>query len=213
MPDNGPEQRSGLVRLRRDTVIPATQEAARQLSEEIAVARVPEKVRAKALEFIEAWERQAFQVYDKHGLPRAVEGMRPYLIGIRAAAVDTEIGFASAILEKTMMVRSRLQKGDTLDPWQTFIDAASIAQLSEQLYVEFPLSYWIAPARKHRADQQSGAERQALNALSIRAREQRQAEEIWKKHPTWKKSAVAQLVEKNGGRPWNTVRQHIKKPD
>jgi hypothetical protein len=142
-------------------------------------------LRRKADDFLEAWERAAFDVYRRHALPtfyfcwrNGPHGeWRPASerpkgpskvgerfttvdnIGAEAAPPDSEIGFATAILKRTQDARRRLKEADDPKVYRAFIDAAVIAQDFDLLHMEFGMASLLGPGRKQAAGRSQGGER------------------------------------------------------
>lgn len=147
-------------------------------------------VRAKAEEFLNYWESEAFAVYERHGLPTVhrcwraspdaewrPDEERPtdfrsdcesftmsYLLGGQAYGDDSEVGFASAILKSAFTTRLRLEDADDLAVWRAFVDAATLAQHFDCLHLEFGLAPIVGPGRLQAMGRRDGGLARAAGA-------------------------------------------------
>lgn len=198
-----------------------------------------EYVRSVAQEFLDNWERQAFAVYRRHGLPTCYKcwragpdepwqpiDQRPdgarmvgesyslvYKIGEEVADADSEVGFATAILAKVHDARLHLNGSEDANLWRAFAYGATIAQNSEILHLEFGLAGWIGPGRLQAAGRREGGLARAKDARAFAQARQR----VWcgenaKLNPALSQRSRAKLIaRKLKGTPQEAAESTIRK--
>jgi hypothetical protein len=153
-----------------------------------------EHLAKKAEDFLCVWERAAFAVYGRHGLPTVHRVWRASptsewqpeppeiptgefsmatIIASEAADVDSEVGFATAILRQTYDIRREL-KGATVETLRAFVIAASLAQDYDALSLEFELAPLIAPAKIQADGRRQGGKTRAIERRAKKAESVRQ---------------------------------------
>ena len=194
-----------------------------------------------------AWERIALDCYRRNGLPYVIgpyvsakgrrwrrmrknEQLKP---GLRMTDLhgvakdwpaDTEVGFATEILERCSRVRLRLSQFDDPCVSGAFLDAALTLRNVEALRLEYGLANVIGTELAQRPARSAGgsttARRVKAESTARHALWQRCAEEIWREpgKARLSKRSVARLVvtrlkERTGkcDASLHTIRQVIKK--
>lgn len=198
-------------------------------------------VKKKCEEILSSWERLALHSYKGNGLFDEIgsyvsedggpwrrlkigERMRVGMKGTKLQGTastfppDSEVGFATVILNRCSFARGRLKKAAP-DAWRAFMDAALIAQDVEALWLEYGMADVVGPGLAQKPGRSRGGRVTAAKVRSTRSpiwtKLQSCAEEIWRRNPNLSKMEVAKIIHKKhhpDERP-HTIRQHINKPD
>lgn len=181
---------------------------------------------------ITEYERVAFEVLTRHGLPGARGRYKaagggwvvaepspedPNGIGepvealaLRYHARDSEVGFAVAILTQAKRARQVVEHGDAANG---LMAGLNLRLTFDAWWEEFGLADLIAPARRSKEGARDGGSARAQGASARHAAWQDAAERIWTRNPALSKESVGEMVAKRlGGVKPRTVSRSIKKP-